>query len=416
MKKVANQTARVLWQMGQALLPEHFYAQEQSLREELALRLRLLSGPGWGLGSLSWDGFQLLKGIVSIQEMSLVMSSGTLVDVPGNTAPAFVNLSAAGARASVYVHLQSGFEQVHAAGRGAAGEDSVERLVHKIELSTNPFVEGAAQSFKLAELDRGPDGVWSVRSDYVPPLLLVGTSPFFDPYVARMLGIVRALRQTLLTEVQENYLAASGNTAGRIALRGLFALQARLVDLHGGVHLHPYELYCALRDLHIDVCVHRDVLPSHIDKPYQHDDIAGCFSVLLEHLEEQAQVKSNSIPYVELTRSEGLLVGDIPKEAKRAKDVFLLVQKPQASTRVDLSRVKLASLSRINLVYERSLRGIPYQLIENPPFQHGLSSTVEFYAISPGQEWDYAVREGKLVLFDSPGLQSARFYLYWRAD
>ena len=33
MKKLAHQTARVHWHMGQALLPEHFYAQESSAKQ-----------------------------------------------------------------------------------------------------------------------------------------------------------------------------------------------------------------------------------------------------------------------------------------------------------------------------------------------------------------------------------------------
>ena len=48
--------------MGQALMPEHFYAQEDALREEVALRLRMGSTPGWGIGSLGWNEALLQKG------------------------------------------------------------------------------------------------------------------------------------------------------------------------------------------------------------------------------------------------------------------------------------------------------------------------------------------------------------------
>ena len=60
--------------------------------------------------------------------------------------------------------------------------------------------------------------------------------------------------------------------------------------------------------------------------------------------------------------------------------------------------------------------GIPYQRMDNPPFVHGMAATVDFYAITPGQEWDYALREGKIVLFDAPQLQGSRLYLYWRTE
>jgi len=403
--------------MGQALLPDHFYTQEHSLREEFHLRMRLLKAPFWGVGSLQWDGFQLLKGIVSLQELSLVLPSGTLVDIPGNAMPAVLNLNASGVQASVYLHLLGDFRQ-GSAGRGGQAEEGVERILHKIELSTDDTSTAGAQSFKLAEFQCSPDKVWAVRPSFIPPMLQVERdSPFFTPYLLRMNALLQAMQQTLRTEAQEDHLAAASSASGRIALHGLYSLLALLVDLDNHVYPHPYELFSALRTFYIDLCIHEGVIPGKVTEvPYRHDDLAGCFSALIERIEEQSTSTSREIPYKEFTRHEGLLVCDLPKEIRSAKNVFFLVQKPQVSTKVDLSRVKLASESRIHSVYERSLRGIPYQALEWVPFQHGLASGVEFYAISPGPEWDHAIREGKVVLFDSPAFQSSRFYLYWRLD
>ena len=99
-----------------------------------------------------------------------------------------------------------------------------------------------------------------------------------------------------------------------------------------------------------------------------------------------------------------MLVCELTGEAKRAKDFFLLVQKPQVSSQIDLSRTKLASESRIHTVHERALRGIPLQKLESPPFFRGISANVEFFAVTPGQEWDYAIREGRFVAFDGAQL------------
>lgn len=412
MKKVANQTARVLWQRGQPLLPEHFQAQEQALREEASLRFACGSRPGYGVGSLEVDPMQLKKGIVSVSELTLVMPSGTLVDIPGNAPAAFVNVNAAGSRASVYVHLLAGHEPVRAGGR----DEGVTRAQQRVELSTNPFSDRAVQSFKLLELDGAADGSWSMSPAYIAPALLVGGSPLFDDVMKRLEGLVRALRQVLVGEVQENFLSAQGSASGRMALRGLWALQAMLVDLVGGVRLHPYELFSALRSFYIDLCVHREITPVEVERPYRHDELAACFGALLDRLEEQASLQRGSIPYTEFTRRDGLLVCELDREARRARQVFLLVQKPQVTAKVDLSRTKLAAPSRIHAVYERSLRGIRYQPLDNPPFAHGLAATVEFYQIEPGPEWDHAVRDGQIVFFDDPSLQGVRFHMYWRPD
>jgi type VI secretion system protein ImpJ len=414
MKKVAHQTSRVHWHMGQALLPEHFYAQEQSLREEFGLRLRLGSAPAFGVASLTWDDFQLQKGVVTVQELTLLLRSGALVDVPGNTSPAFLNLNATGATSvTVYLHLQSGYETANVS-QGAPGDDGVERVIQKIELSVEPYSATGAESFKLARLECAPNGVWALDPNFLPAMVRVGEEPFFKPLIARGAAIATALQQVLLDEVKENYLAAEGQAAAKQCLRGLFAFTAFLGDIGREIRPHPYDVFCAVRALYLDVCVFRNVHPAGLDRGYEHEELASSLDTLLSELEEQVHIGRQRLPYSEFQLRDGVLTCALGKEVRRAKDVFLLVQKPQVAIKLDLARVKLASEGRINLVHERALRGISFNKLESPPFHHGLASTVDFFSVTPGQEWDYAVAEGKVVLFDSPALKDCRLYLYWR--
>ena len=402
--------------MGQALLPEHFYAQEQALREEVGLRLRLTGAPSYGLASLAWDEYQLQKGMITLQEMTLVLPSGILVDIPGNTSPAFVNLASSGAnKVSVYAHLQSAYETATTYA-GGPDDDGVERVVQKVELSIEPYSATGAESFKLAQLECAADGTWSVDSGFLPALLQVGNEPFFTPYVERCKAITNALRSALLDEVKENYLASEGQSAAKSCLRGLFAFTAFLADLGGQIRPHPYEVFSVIRDLYVDVCVFRNVHPAALDRPYEHEDLAGSLEALLSELEQQVHIGRQRLPYSEFARQDGMLACKLGKDVRRARDVFLLVQKPSVASKLELGRVKLASQSRINLVHERALRGIGFSRLDNPPFHHGLSSTVEFFTIAHGEEWDYAVAEGNVVLFETPALKDCRLYLYWREE
>jgi type VI secretion system protein ImpJ len=70
----------------------------------------------------------------------------------------------------------------------------------------------------------------------------------------------------------------------------------------------------------------------------------------------------------------------------------------------------------LHVVHERALTGISFNRVERPPFAQSLSSAVEIYALSRGQEWDYAVAEGRIVLFDIPALERCRLYLYSRHE
>jgi type VI secretion system protein ImpJ len=400
--------------MGQALLPEHFYAQEQSLREEIDIRSSLREAPTWGLAALRWDEFQLQKGIVSIQELTLVLPSGVLVDVPGNTSPAFLNLATTGAtQVSLHVHLQSAYDLTEV---GQGDEETVERVVQKIELSPQPYSATGAESFKLVEMECAPDGGWSVRPSFLPPMVRIGDEPLSAPHLERMRALARTLKQFLGDEIQQNHLVAESQVAAKQCLRGLFEFEGLLRDIAGSIRPHPYELYRQLRNLYFDVCIFRDVHPGAAAAAYAHEDFGTCLGQLLGELEQQVHSGPERLPYLEFQRKSGLLACTLGRDVRRAKDVFWLVQKPQVSSKLDLSRVKLASESRIQLVHERALRGIPFQKLETPPLHQGLASNVEFFAVTPGQEWDYAVAEGNVVLFDAPTLEGCRLYLYWRQD
>lgn len=407
--------SRVYWHMGQALLPEHFYAQEQGLRGELSTHFAVRAAPAWGVVRLMWDEFRLSKGTIALEQLVVLLRSGILVDVPGNSAPAQLDLSAAGVtRAQVYLHLASDHETVMEHSDAAANSGGIERIVQKIELSTKAYSDTSAEVFALAELSCGADGTWALVPEFCPALVQIGAEPFFRSMLARMDAVCRALRELLKKELSDNYLAAEGQASTKQCLRGLYRFEAFLLDIRSGIRPHPYVVFAALRDLYLDLCMFREVHPEKLAHTYDHEHIAPSLGLLLEELERHVQIVRAELPYVEFRALPGRHECTFDSRLKRAKDVYLLVQKPSVSTQLDLRRVKLASESRIQAVHLRALRGIAFERLDSPPFVHGLASTVEFYALRPGEEWDYAVSEGKLVLFDAPQLTGCRLYLYWR--
>ena len=414
-KKRAHQLSRVYWHMGQALLPEHFYAQESALRAEVATHFGVRSEPAWGLVRLVWDEFRLRKGIVALSELTLLLRSGILIDIPGNSAPAQLDLSVAGVtRAQVYLHLQTDHDTIIEHQGPAADSGGIERVVQKIELSIKAYSDTSAEVFPLAELACAADGTWELLPSFCPAVLQIGTEPFFRGVIARMDEVLKALRELLKKELSENHLAAEGQAITKQCLRGMFGFQAFLTDIKSGIRPHPYGLFCELRDLYLDVCMFREVHPERLTQAYDHEALATCIGVYLEELEQQVQIVRADLPYVEFRGQDGRQVCTFDARLRRAKDVYFLVQKGKVSAQLDLKRVKLASESRIHAVHQRALRGIPFERLDSPPFVHGLASTVEFYALRPGEEWDYAVSEGNLVLFDAPQLAGCRLYLYWR--
>ena len=77
--------ARVAWQMGQVLLPEHILALEESVLAEGRIRQRALAGaPMVGLNRLYLHEDLLARGILSLEGLLAIFPSGELVSLPGN--------------------------------------------------------------------------------------------------------------------------------------------------------------------------------------------------------------------------------------------------------------------------------------------------------------------------------------------
>jgi type VI secretion system protein ImpJ len=170
-----------------------------------------------------------------------------------------------------------------------------------------------------------------------------------------------------------------------------------------------------LRSLYLHLCVYRGVDPVLTAEAYRHEAPGDCLDVLLTAIEQQIDLRRSETPYVPFVLKEGILVCDIPQAAKKARNVYWLVQKPRVSSALDTSGVKLAAESRLSTVHQRALRGIGYQRID-PPFHHDFSAQVEFHRLSPGDEWDQAVRDGRLAFYYRDELQGMRSFLYWRTD
>ena len=410
-------TSRVYWKLGQSLLPEHFYAQEYSLRQETHLKLSRSGLPQWGLLDLEWDSYQFAEGILDLKRLVLVMPNGLVIDIPGNTRPAGFNLNATGAsQVPLFLHLESDFDVVQDGVPSDAGEEGVEKIVHKVVLSSNPYSETAAQSFELGHFIKSVDGAWSIDAGFVPAAITVQGSPFFGPVLERIRAATEVAHQTLVDDIEENYLGGANILSAKSCLRGLYSLKSLLANLGGDIRFHPFELFEALHSFYLDVSLYRESQPALGELVYRHQEMGPVFNPLVEALEALLKNTRAKTPYSPFEAKDGVWRCALPEDIHSAKDVYWLVQKDRVGSVVDLQGFKLAAESRVRLVHQLSLGGIPVERIENPPFHHTFGSEVEFYKLGSGQEWDFAVQDGTVAFFDRPALEQTRSFMFWRIE
>jgi len=375
--------------------------------------------PMTGIGRLRWNDSLLNEGIVSIMNLSAVLSIGKVVVVPGNAVCRSFNLNTAGTtRVTVYLHLTNERGQLPTAqeDKEAADGEPLERVIHAIALDSDQTHKDAIFTLKLADFEKNIEGAWSLVEDYVPPLIQIGTSPFLARFLDALAKAITVFQQRLREDIAASYLGGEGLMGAKTCLKAVYTIERLLANLKAQVHCHPYYLYEALKVFYGEVCVYQDVSPEDMAAPYLHDDLAGCLKKISRPLFERLNVTKGKTPYLAFDRKDGVFqLSPIPQEVRLAKDIFLLLQKPKVNEVVNLDGVKVASRTRLPVVHQMSLVGIPAKKIERPPFQHQFGAEVEFYQLAAGDEWDQALREGNVAFFDSPAVAKVKAFLYWRS-
>lgn len=412
-----DKLARVCWKMGQTLLPEHLLAQEDSLLANAVLRFRMQGLPYYGLGKLIVNETLLGEGIFSIQEMTLVMASGLLLNVPGNAVVSPFNLNLPGTiQVSVYLHILNDMPTADSSAGGweEDAEVRIPRVIHRMALSSEQDYPRALETLKLAEFKKSPQGTWQVSQEYIPPLLQVGTSPFFRKEIDALVEALALFQYNLYMDAV-SYLSGDSLSSVKQCLKSVYRSQRLLANLVSQVHLHPFYLYEDLYTLYTEVCFYRNTTPENITSAYNHNQLAS-LNTIIDLLHKQMQLVRTLPPYLPFELVDNIYQVKLPDEIRQATNVYLLAQKDRIITQLSLDELKLAGFSRLPVVHKMALQGIPFKKVEHPSFQHSFGAEVEFYQLKEGEEWDHALNEMTVAFYNRPDLKDATFYVFWRIE
>jgi type VI secretion system protein ImpJ len=425
---------RVHWRLGQALLPEHFERQELGVVRELELRFAQLAPAGWGVAQIEWDEAALARGIVRLPRLMAVTPRGHLVHLPGNARAAPFDLAGAEAHVvTLYLHLL-GEPSVEKEDERARDLEAVELAVGRVELTLSPAHPDARDSFALAELEQGPDGVWAVRPGYVPPLVALAAWPgFFEALLARLRRLLAAWEDVLVGDLESHVLSVAKSLRAHECLRrsrlhGWFLTQidaAAPARTDGPSHAdsvlaaHPFELFRRVVELYLDVYSYQAAAadaPPLAAQVYDHRDLVGCLEPLLVELEGRTRLPHGRAPYAPFTREGRIMACALPEVAgSGGTKLYWLVRRGAEVSKDELRGVKLAACGRLETVHRHALRGVGLRPLASVPFRHDFDPDVEFYEVLPeGDEWDFARREGWLAYVAEGAIATCATYLFWR--
>ncbi|NRD65959.1 type VI secretion system baseplate subunit TssK, partial [Corallococcus exiguus] len=330
--------ARVRWHVGQTLLPEHFVAQEDALDAEIRLHATLSGLPSYGIANMAWNESLLQSGSLSISALTVVTKAGDLMDVPGNSVIAPLSLEAVGkTEFIIYLHVLK--ETVSAEGIRLYADDPpvIQRVLHKLQLSTEPVLDGTVASLGLAAVSQDEDGAWHTSADWVPALLLVGPNPFLEKLLSTLDDLLDQVRQQLLTNISDTYLRTDRLTNARRALFEVQRLIALRRDMFRQVYVHPYHLFDALRRLYFEACCYLEMLPDEQMPVYQHEGLNEALGGWIRLLQRSFQPEATRSTHKAFQAKEGQYqMTPLPPEIRSASEAYLLVQRTQPGERTPL--------------------------------------------------------------------------------
>lgn len=403
--------------MGQALLPGHLRALEESLLADSALRFSRQEAPGYGLYRLRWNETLLAEGVLSLEEMTLVLFSGLLVELKANAQTAPLNLNIPGTTLlQVYVHVrcrpEDGGERDE---QPTVKRDNVNCWLWSLELSAEQENPDTLESFHLADFEKQPDGLWRLSTRYIPPLVCLGSVPFLKEELTGIANRLEAYQYQLTQEIAAIYLSGTHLVSAKQCLKSVVQMQRFIANLFGQISPHPYTVYEKLKHFYVELCFYHNTPPQFATAPYRHEQLADVFRETFGPLYDELQLSQMRSPYLPFTVSGGLVQVKLPDSVREAKQIYLLVQKGGVTKNLVLDGLKIAAVSRIPIVHKFYLQGVPYKHMARPPFQNSFGPEVEVYQLSLGDEWDYALDELALGFYEDPKFAEEKFFLYWRS-
>ncbi|SEL89336.1 type VI secretion system protein ImpJ [Stigmatella aurantiaca] len=412
-----HKLARVRWQVGQTLLPEHFRAQDEALSSETRLHAELSGLPQVGIATFSWSEALLAEGSLSVSALTAVLPGGFLVDVPGNAALSPFSLEATGrAEVTVYLHLLEETRGAETVPLYADEPPGVQRYVRRLLLSSEQSIDRALASLELVVFSKNLEGAWRPAARKVPPLLLVGANPFLNELLGELDTLLEKAHGQLRTLLLDSYQRDDRLTSARRTLLEVRRLQSLRADMRGGICPHPYVFFDALRQFYFEVCCYLELDPDGPLPAYRHDALGAGLWGWMDLLDRAFRPEDTRLTYKSFEMKEGQFVlSPLPAlEEGVQSELYLLVRSEDPSQRPSMEGVKMASPSRLSAVRRLALRGIPFEYVPHPAFPHAFGPEISWYKLSLGEEWQHALRDNGMAFFATSALQRTQVFLFWR--
>jgi|APCry1669190288_1035285.scaffolds.fasta_scaffold10431_3 type VI secretion system protein ImpJ len=409
---------RILWTIGQTLLPEHMQGLEDSLLSDVALRSTLSGLPIHGFSSLVLGDSLQSNGIITLERGTLVSRLGRLIQIGQNGIPDTLNLNHSGRSITdVYLHLmvpENRQDRRSGDRQSARSQDElIPRWKWRLHLSLEENVQGAVEYLFLGRFSKDANSEWTLVPEAAPALISLGGEGFFHDEITELSGRMDRYEKKLMEEAADIQLSGENLIQVRTCLLELRSLRAFVKNVLSEIRVHPFVFHDRLFNFYLKLANYQNREPDFSSIPYQHDALGSSLLPLILLVSDLLEASRTATPMLPFMVDSGVMTVSIDEQSANASRWFLLVQKPQVASTLDLESVKFASTARLNIVHKYYLPGIQVLKIDRPIFQHYFGPEIDVYEFQPDEEWRQALLDHNVAFLNESRFSDIRFYLYW---
>lgn len=413
-----SDAAKVVWSEGMFLRPQHFQQAEQYLQATIRDWGQLQHPWRWGFLTLELDDTLLRQGCVALNAASGVLPDGTWFSFRhGHHGPAPLAIDDSQSDVVVVLALparRAGRDEVifsdapdslarfvtfeqEVADWNALAADPVTVQFGKLRLRLMLESELSAEWTALGIVrirEKRNDNQLQLDKHYIPPLLnCMVCSPLVD-YLNDVHGLLTQRARQMGARLQQ---------PGRITHADpMDMMLLALINRHlGAMHhlcrlplLHPEQLFRHWLALACELATWTPPrIPDALLPVYRHDDLAGCFTPLVQMLRHGlSQVLEEQAVQLLLTdRSHGLKVATLPESRMVRECAFVLAVRASMPGESLLShlpaQMKVAPVTRIRDLVHLQLPGIVLRPLPAAPPQIPWHAGFSYFELEKGSEW-----------------------------
>lgn len=408
---------RVEWAMGQALLPHHLEALEDSVLAYARSRSGGVSPPDYGVVALELDPALLSSGMVSIGKLVVQFQTGHRLDTSDNAVIQPFDLNhLEKTQVRLYLHLLK-----EGSTQEVTDQETGQQLsygMYDLQLSDKSTIQGAIATMEFGAYKKKLEGQWTPIDEDQPPFLNIGQNPFFKPlaedFVSQLSQYEKVLKERSVANAPHQRL----DLKNRLCLLELHNIRRLLVNIDKGLVVHPYYLYEALYtfcDMVALMMQEQQSLPP--IAPYTHEKPGSLFKELLQTVKERLKIKTEKYSSLQLEKRNQFYISEkLPADLLEASEIYLVVQPVDAKQRGGIIGVKVGALSRLPNMINLALSGVKLVTREHSVLGNNFPKEAHIYEIKKDSEWSsYVAKERSLGLSVQGGAVEIQAFIYWRS-